>query len=474
MRAVALSLALLLVLSALAGAVPALPDADANGSRDALVAGSAPGAEPAVSAPQPGTETAGSSEQLGTTPDTPAQLADVNGTGTAIDVLGIPSSESTRSTLETEHVELGSGLAFSSSTTDVQLATAATVERIESAPSPELRQQYLLQEVSEIEQRIVAIRAHQRQVVDAYGDGELTPRRFLYELALIDAEARELEQRRERLESLAESTPGFSISSSRFGNVELELNTLSGPVRGYAGSVLRGEAESARFFVQTGTDSIVLGVVRDGTYVRETYRGVLRQGGGDPFSLAEAVNATEQAYPTITDLRLRDDTLGNPDSDSTRVTVEHERGRLVAFVDSGSQRVFKEYQYRPIDQVQPRSSTSAVKDALELTAYRTYPGGPVRLQLNSTTTGDPVDAQITVGPAGGRSSVIGRTGADGSLWTLAPSGTYQVTAIDGSSVVLLSVAPTSTPYVYGPVNDSSESDETPTTTPTQTAATSES
>ncbi|WP_336024486.1 DUF7096 domain-containing protein [Halobellus salinisoli] len=441
MRAAALSLALLLVLSAVAGAVPALPDGS-----DALASDAS------------GSTGYGPSMQVSTPNETDEE--------TSISVLGIPQGSATRSTLKTEYVELGSGLAFGSQTTDVRLESAAVVERIEAAGANDRRQQYLLQEVSAIEQRTITLRTRQQQVIAAYGSGELTPRRLLYELAVIDAEARELQQRRERLQSLVESTPGFSISSSRFGNIELELNTLTGPVRGHAASVLNGEAESTRFFVQSGADSIELSVIRDGTYVRETYRGELRLGNGGSFSLADAVNATEEAYPTITELRIRDDIVGNPESDSTRVTIEHERGRLVAFVDSGSERVFKEYQYRPIDQVTTGSETSAVKDGLELTAHRTYPGGPVRLQLNSTSNDEPVDAQLTVGPEGGRSSVVGRTGDDGSLWTLAPSGTYQVTAIDGSSVVVLSVDPTPTPFVYGAVNESALGNDSESMTPT--------
>ncbi|MGQ4556716.1 DUF7096 domain-containing protein [Halobellus sp. GM3] len=456
MRAVPIAVALLLILSSVAGVVPALGDTDTGGSADTLASETPPALGPSVPAGQLSTAT--------TTP--PAQVSGPDGGETPIHVLGIPSEEATRSTLETEYVELGSGLSFATSTADVHLSTGAVVERVESAESPEARQQFLLQEVSAVEQRLVTLRSQQRQVVEAYGAGELPPRRLLYELALIDAEARDLDARREQLQSLADSTPEFSISSSRFGNIELELNTLTGPVRGHAAAVLRGEAASGRFFVQSGPDSVTLSVIRDGTYVRETYRGTLREGSGDSFSLGDAVNATEQAYPTIAAQRLRDDTLGNPDSDSTRVTIEHERGRLVSFVDSGSARVFKEFQYRPIDQVATRSPTSAVKDGLELTAHRTYPGGPVRLQLNSTATDEPVDAQITVGPAGGRSSVVGRTGPDGSLWTVAPNGTYQVTAIDGSSVVLLSVDPTPTPYVYGNINDSTGSSGEGTATPT--------
>jgi len=441
MRALAPAVALLVVLSGVAVAVPSAAGPDAPGD--------APRVTPASTAPSP--------EPALTTPAGPAQVESGSPNATAeLSVLAIPPGETTRSSLELEAVELGSGLAFESSTTGMRLSTGTVLERIESVESDERRQQLLLGEVSAIEQRVVSLRARQRQAIDAYAEGDLPPRQLLYVLAEIDAEARELEDRRERVQAVVESTSGFSIPSSRFGNIELELNTLTGPVRGHAAAVLTGEADSARFFVQTGPGSVALGMLRDGTYVREVYRGPLRGGDNGEFTLADAVNVTEQAYPTIAAERLRDDTLGNPGSDSTRVTIEHQRGRLVAFVDSGSQRVFKEFQFRPLDRVTTGSPVSARRDGLELTAHRTYPGGPTRLQLNSTGDGEPVDAQITVGPAGGRSSVVGRTGDDGSLWTVAPNGTYQVTAIDGSSVVVLSVEPTPTPSIYGATDDGSD------------------
>ena len=465
MRALAPAVALLVVVSMVAVVVPAPPVAGSDAPGDTTTPTSQAAPNSMLTAP-----TSGATPNSALTPSPATAPAQVESAAVGeLNVLAIPPGEATRSSLQLESVELGSGLAFASTTAELRVSTGAVIERIQSAETDERRQQLLLQEVSAIEQRMISLRASQRQTIDAYARGDRTPRQLLYELAAIDAEARELEDRRERIQSLTESTPGFSISSSRFGNIELELNTLTGPVRGHAAAVLGGEADSARFFVQTGPDSVALGVIRDGTYVREVYREPLRTGEDGEFTLADAVNATEQAYPTIAAQRLRDDTLGNPGSDSARVTIEHQRGRLVAFVDSGSQRVFKEFQYRPIDQVTPESSVSATRDGLELTAHRTYPGGPVRLQLNSTTDAEPVDAQLTVGPPNGRSSVVGQTGDDGSLWTLAPAGTYQVTAIDGSSVVVLSVDPTETPFVYGAINGSSGNESnapTETVTPT--------
>ena len=466
MRALAPAVALLIVLSAVVAGVPAPPVAGSDTPSDTAATPASqavPGLTPTASAARPTPRSA-----LAT--PTAARPAQVDATAAGeLNVLTIPPGEATQSSLQLESVELGSGLAFASMTADMRMSTGAVIERIEAAETDERRQQLLLQEVSAIEQRLISLRASQRQAIDAYARGDRTPRRLLYDLAAIDAEARELEDRREQVQSVTESTPAFSIPSARFGNIELELNTLTGPVRGHAAAVLGGEADSTRFFIQTGPDSVALGVIRDGTYVREVYREPLRTDGDEEFTLADAVNATEQAYPTIAAQRLRDDTLGNPGSDSARVTIEHERGRLVAFVDSGSQRVFKEFQYRPIDQVATGSAVSATRDGLRLTAYRTYPGGPVRLQLNSTTDAEPADAQLTVGPPNGRSSVVGRTGDDGSLWTLAPAGTYQATAIDGSSVVVLSIDATEAPSVYGAVNESAGNEtnaETVTSAPT--------
>ena len=450
MRALAPAVALLVVLSAVAVAVPA---SSASGSDTPGDTSAAPDPQSQHSTPTASVPRA-TPDSVGVMPPA-ARPAQVESAALGeMNVLAIPSGETTRSSLQYESVELGSGVAFTSTRTELRVSTGTAIERIESAESDERRRQLLRRAVSATEQRVTDLRARQRQAIDAYARGDRTPRRLLYELAAIDAEARELDDRSERIQSMAGSTPGSSIPPSRFGNVELELDTLTGPVRGHAAAVLGGEADATRFFVRTGSGSVALGVIRDGTYVREVYREPLRTDGGGEFTLADAVNATEQAYPTIAAGRLRDDTLGNPGSDSAQVTIEHERGRLVAFVDSGSRRVFKEFQYRPLDQVTGGSPVSATRDGLELTTHPTYPGGPVRIQLNNTND-EPVDAQLTVGPPNGRSSVVGRTGDDGSVWTLAPVGTYQVTAIDGSSVVVLSVAATEAPSVYGGINRSS-------------------
>ncbi|MDS0296491.1 DUF7096 domain-containing protein [Halogeometricum luteum] len=441
MKALSAVLVAVLVLSTVAGAAApgAAPVSDGTGSAPVLDSDSAAGA-PAANAPAPA--------QVGV----PATQLASNETASnaTLHVLGIPPDRVNRSSLEGRSVDLGPALAFEDNETKLTVETLAAVERIRSTDTEDRRQQVILQELTTIEQRIISLRSRQQAAISAYGAGEITPRRFLVRLAVIDLEARALDERRQRIDAFAESIPDFSVES-RSATLERELDTFTGPVRQHAVSVLQGDAEHARFFLQTGPDSVVAATVRNETYVREAYRGDLRARGTGVITLDEALDNTTQAYPYISALGLRESgtsVTGTRQGDnSVLVRIQHERGQLYAFVDSGSKEVFKEFQYRPLDTLRTTSTDGAVKDGLELTAHQTYAGGPVRIQLNRTDADRPVNARITVGPQNGQSAVVGETGDDGTLWTMAPGQTYQVTAIRGNSVVVLTVQPDTPPLV---------------------------
>jgi hypothetical protein len=373
-------------------------------------------------------------------------LANSSAENETLRVLGIPPGNTTRDSLETQYVDLGPSLSFVANSTENRIQTATTTERIESAETTDHRGKLLLSELNQIEQQVIELRSRQRRAIAAFGEGSLSARGLLVRLAVIDIEARQLEVRRERIERLADATSDFSIDPRRFANLERELNTFTGPVRQQSVEVLRGTADPARFFVQTGTNSVVLSTITNGTYVREAYRGDLRRRGAGSVTTPEALNITARAYPTISSLTNRSDVRYA--GESSLVRINHERVRLSAFIDGGTKTVFKEFQSRPLDGLQTDPTAAQRKDGLRLTAYRTFPGGPVRIELNDTATGRPTDALITVGPASGLSTAVGRTGPDGTLWTMAPGEAYQVTAIKGNSVVLLPVEPTRTPLVH--------------------------
>lgn len=441
MRALPVTLAVLLVLSSVAAA-----------AGTAAISSDAPPAPAGADASSVGPAVGEETDRVAFSP--PRESVATQATqDTRLGVLGIPPDDVERSSLETRTVDLGPSLAFESNATAARMETVLRIDKIESASSVERRQQLLLGEMSDIEQRVIDLRSRQRTVISAYGAGDISARTLLVELAIIDIRASALDDRRERIEQIALSTPDFSISQ-RSADLERELDTFTGPVRSHVVAVLSGREDSSRFFVQSAPDSVVLGVIDDGTYVREAYRGTLRQRGTASITTPEALNITAESYPNIYAIRNSQngtDVVGS--GDSYLVRLDHERGTLSAFVDSGSETVFKEYQHRPLDSMETEETGTSVKDGLRLTAYRTYSGGPVLVQLNDSDTGEPVDARITVGPSGGRSTSVGRTGADGRLWVLAPGQSYQITAIDDISVVLLSVDSSPPPLIHGRQTD---------------------
>jgi hypothetical protein len=209
--------------------------------------------------------------------------------------------------------------------------------------------------------------------------------------------------------------------------------------------VLQGQSNPTRFYVATSADSVVLSTIVGDAYVREAYRGDVRNRTTDRMSPEEAFDIANRSYSTIWDLRTDTEILGS--GDSYLVRVSYPGGDLSAFVDSGSRNVFKEFQRRPLADVDRGALVSDTRDGLRLQVNRTYPGGPLRVRLTEASTGDPVDANVTVGRDGGESRLVGATGDDGVLWTVSPGSRFTVTAIRGNSVVLVTTSPVPSPRV---------------------------
>ncbi|CQR51337.1 hypothetical protein BN996_02698 [Haloferax massiliensis] len=387
-------------------------------------------------------------------------------------VLDVPSSALVRSTVEAHHVDLGPSLDFSALRAGGQIQTGASIERIESATDDSTRQQLILDELNSIEQRAIALQSAQRSAIERFNADDITARDLLIELARIDAEARELDERRVALRDITTETPDFSISSGRLAALERELDTFTGPVRRHAVSVVTGQSDPARFSVRTSETGVVLSVVTDGEYVREAYRADLRNRDQNTVSYEEALDIVAEDYPTIYSSRAaQNGTNVISAGDSHRVRINYRDGQLTAYVDAGTGRVFKESQTRPLESITARDSATGVRDGLALTVDRTYPGGPLRIGLNESESGDPVDANVTIGlEATQESTLLGHTGSDGTIWTVSPSAPYTVTVIRGNSAVVLTTSPTPMPYLAGNAT-AAENGTSPTVTSTPTEST---
>ncbi len=429
--------ALLLVLVPLAGAVA--PSSGGPADRGALPDRSA----------SPGTPTStGQSDDLQETVAT-------NHTPTRTRILSIPAENVSRTGADAVTIEVGTATTLGGNVSTIRIETSAIGERVVAAETADQRRNRILTALETTEDRADALYARQQRAITAYSAGEIDERQLLFRLAELRLEARALQDRVRVIRRLADATPEFNLSQSRTQGLLFELRSFGGPVTDRIAAAVRGEGP-LRVYVETGPESVVLATVAGDTYVREVYRGDLRTRDGRTLDPEEAGNITAASYPEI--WRLGGSTANGVGSGGTFVyDVTWSNGSLTAFVDGGSDRVFKEFQRLPLSNLSLGPEVRRNQDQLVLRVNRTYPGGPLRVRLENAETGDPVDAVVRIGPPGGDSRRVGRTGSDGVLWTIAPRGEFQVTAVEPESarVARVSADPLDPPAVNESIGDES-------------------
>ncbi|WP_248897976.1 DUF7096 domain-containing protein [Haloplanus halobius] len=375
-----------------------------------------------------------------------------------INVLGVPSESVDRSSVDEQYVDLGSGVGLSADATTERLRTLAMVERIEAANTTDMRRARLQTALRDLEAAVDDLDQQQIRAIRAYNRGEHTEKELLVSLVRIRNTADELGERRSRLEQLAAETPRFEIDRGRLASIGNRLSAFTGPVRAHAASVLRGEAGPHRFYLATGPQSVTLTTIVDDAYLREAYRGDLRNGAGDPIELETALDIVATSYPVIWNT-TREQTQVFGGGETYPVRIAHGRGDLTAFVDSNARVVYAEHQRRPLDTMVVDRRVERSNGDLHLTVNHTYPGGPVQAQVDTDSPSD-VSISMTAGP--GAATPIGTTGDDGTLWTLSPNRQYTITAADGDRNVSAVVPVGTPPLVVAPERNASDSTPTPT------------
>lgn len=425
MRALPITLALLLLLAPVAGAVS-----------PAAVAGAV--AEPASEGTAVGLDG----------PDGAPDSPQVDPANLTFRTLSTPSDVDTRFGSGDRGANLGSSIGFAVDETDAAMQTAAAVERIEAAETNTERQRRILAAINRVERDEVTLSSRQTEVFRAHASGNLSDRELLDELVRIAATAREYDQRLDELDALAAETDGFS-SPTRLDELQVALQVYEGPVREHALSAARGEVSASEVYVESSDRSVVLAAIVDGEYVRESFRLDRWDRGGGAIGNDEAIEVTSAAYPETVSLR-EPDAFGA--GSVQRITVPHEFGLLRTFVSGGTRQVFVEHQRIALDAFPDTESVSERGDGFNVTVDRSYAGGPVTVTVRDEETGEPVpDVTVTKSVGGDDSRAIGTTDANGAVRTLSPAESYRVTVVDEPRAVFVDgLDPIATPR---PVDD---------------------
>ncbi|MXR41109.1 hypothetical protein GRX01_07130 [Halobaculum sp. WSA2] len=437
MRAIPVLVVVLLVSAGVGGAFAA---PERGGSAGGAAVG--PSTSPAVGPP-------GASASA---PET--AVAAINGSA-PIRVLSLGGNGSVASGTDVVTVDAGTATAFGANASAERIETIALRKRVTNATTNDERQIRILDGLNEVDKEVVTLHSRHREAIAAYHAGELSASEFLVELARIRVSAAVLEERVLMLERLAEGTDDFTLDDSRIYPVVYDLRTFDGPVRSRTAAALGGDpGASTRVYVATTESGIVLSTVADGQFVREAFRGDLRERDGTGIDEETAQNVTSRSYPEVW-AATGGSVAGQGSGGTFLFDLAYPNGTLTAFVGGGAERVFMERQRVDLDAVSPGESTTRTLD-LTLTVNRTFPGGPLRVAVTDPRTGESVDAVVKIGREGGESVDVGTTGDDGVLWTVSPRGEFVVTVVEVGSteVSTISVTPTDPVTVEGAFDSS--------------------
>ena len=342
-------------------------------------------------------------------------------------VLPLRAGTIDRSSLDRHHVDIGPAAGFESAAATDRLATG-TIEQNLSVEAVD--EQQLAASVDAMAATADRLRQREAAAVDAFAAGDREPTALLEELALIGQTADRLRDRVDVIDGHIETTDDDSqrALSDRLTTIDYELRMLDGPVRAYAADVFSGERPAGRVSIQAGDENFELTAIDDGAYLREAYRFDNRATGGQiTASTAEDIVAAQ--YPWFWERRSGGTwSIGGPGSLSL-VSIEIDEGSLQSFIDGTTEERFVEHQRIALDEVVPATQTTKRQDGLAVTVDRTYVGGPLDVRVVDVDTGQPVDADVSVGQNGQESVAVGSTADDGHVWTLTPRGTFTLTIL---------------------------------------------
>lgn len=396
-----------------------------------------------VSAPTaPASDAAEQTDTVFDQTDNDTVQPDADGNTTPVMTL---ATDAAHTAFDSPSLALGSSLAMDRGEFRTELSVNALDQQLKDADNSEKKKRILNRYRYRVENRIISLKAEEKRVTKTFSNGTISERDYLHALARIDAEAEELRNVTRAIQERADSIQDFGMP-----NIEREINAklvaLEGPVRDHISQSIRGTSSSARVYVETADTGVVLSTIIGGTYVREILRADRRdQSASGSMTLQQAQNRVFEAYPWAAENPaggIETDPYG---SNIYSVSIEHSHGTLVTYVDGGTEKVFKEVQYKrltgknslpPGPSVQnTTTSTLDTSENVTLTVNRTYPGGPLRVKLTNET-GAPLDGRITV--AG---EPVGRTNSNGVLWTLGPAEQFRVSATYEDTTVNVTATP---------------------------------
>jgi hypothetical protein len=331
-------------------------------------------------------------------------------------------------------LDVGAALEGATTKVGAEYSRRAFERRYVAAGNESEREARLRDAVDRLDTRLAAVEGRQERAVDRYNAEELGANGLLRELAITDVAARQIAVRFEHLRDRA----GFGLPAAldrRIDALETRLLALHGQVRARVVAATMGQGPTTTVYAVTSSEAIVLGTTDGTQFYREAHLPANYAPGepnqfateNDPGGITRANERGSELYPwTYADSQR---SLNQLSGSVYRVTLEHSQGHLESYLDGATRSVFHEVQRLRLDRLPTTRAANETAD-LALRVNRTYGTGPMEVTVVDPTTGEPVDATISIN--GYR---VGTTETDGSLWTTTPHRQVSIVAAADNETV---------------------------------------
>lgn len=346
-------------------------------------------------------------------------------------------------------LDTGGSLAMDNSQLHSRYATTRLREAFADAGDDEAaRRAVVVRSADRIDERIDDLAARERSALEAYNAGELSTRAYLRELATIHVAAESLLTTIDQLymfDRAAESP----VPPTRIARMKAQLVPLTGPVRDAIGGAMAGDRDPIRVYVETSESGFVLSVVLEGQfetrYVREAYVGDAfdDRWTDKPLSIDGFERRINDLYPWVytTGPGVNTVLTSVPYYERSGVygiALNHPQGTnsnrdLVTYYDAGTESVFYEVQRLDVSKLPTDQLANETDEGLRVRVRGIHSDGPLVVNVSDATTGERVPATVEL-----NGEPVGST-ARGELWTVAPRGTFTVTASSEGRNVSVSV-----------------------------------
>ena len=350
--------------------------------------------------------------------------------------LGIPADAIDRTDDRTAGLDVGAAVEADAGSLESAYLADRLEQRYRNADTDAEREAVVEDASEQLTEHVDMLVAAERAAIGQYNQGTIGTQELLRTLTAVSRSAETTIGTLEWLETTADELD-MDAEADRAATDRVRLVPMSGPVRAELADAVAGNGDH-RVHVETAGDGIVLAAIDPAgdAYVREAHDpgaktdSIGDQYGGNP---SPALDRFTELYPWAINNFDGIDALGPEQVRLYRFSATYSHGSLETYLDSGSTDILHERQ-RVHPETAPSTVVERTQGDLRLLVNTTRAGGPLGVTVVDTTSGETVDAAIELN--GDR---IGSTDGE-RLWTVAPRGSMNVTAIRGDETVTLETA----------------------------------